>query len=146
MSPPIARGAHALMRALVAAAVALSVYGCKDSKKPATAPPPAVTVAKPSAESVANYLDFTGNTAATQTVAVVARVEGYLEKIHFTDGQHVKKGALLFTIQQAQYKAQLQQAQAQVEVQRAALKQPAAAGSPSALPRAAPPRSPGAAR
>ena len=122
MSPPIARGAHALMRALVAAAVALSVYGCKDSKKPATAPPPAVTVAKPSAESVANYLDFTGNTAATQTVAVVARVEGYLEKIHFTDGQHVKKGALLFTIQQAQYKAQLQQAQAQVEVQRAALK------------------------
>ena len=116
------RRGRVLMRALVAVTVALAVHGCKDSKKAATAPPPAVTVARPVAESVANHLDFTGNTVATQTVAVVARVEGYLEKIHFTDGQQVKKGALLFTIQQAQYKAQLQQAQAQVEVQQAALK------------------------
>jgi RND family efflux transporter MFP subunit len=122
MKQPTARRGQLLARALVVAAVVMAAYGCKDSKKAATAPPPAVTVAKPSAESVANHLDFTGNTAATQTVAVVARVEGYLEKIHFTDGQQVRKGALLFTIQQAQYQAQLQQAQAQVQVQVAALK------------------------
>lgn len=107
--------------ALVAVAVSVAIYGCKGAQEAATPPPPAVTVARPVSESIANILDFTGNTAATQTVTVVARVEGYLEKIHFTDGQQVKKGDLLFTIQQAQYKAQLQQAQAQVAVEKAAL-------------------------
>jgi RND family efflux transporter MFP subunit len=107
---------------LVAMAATVAVGGCKDAEEAATAAPPAVTVAKPVSESVASYLDFTGTTAATQSVSVVARVEGYLEKIHFTDGQQVKKGGLLFTIQQAQYKAQLKEAQAQVEVQKAALR------------------------
>ena len=54
-------------------------------------------------------------------MTLVARVEGYLDKIHFTDGAQVKKGDLLFTIQQQQYKAQLQQALAQVAAQKAAL-------------------------
>lgn len=48
------------------------------------------------------------------TVNLIARVEGVLEKIHFADGQIVKAGDLLFTIQQDQYKAQLTQAQAQL--------------------------------
>jgi RND family efflux transporter MFP subunit len=52
---------------------------------------------------------------------LVARVEGYLEKVHFTDGAFVKKGQLLFTIQQEQYKAQLQQAESSVAAQKAAL-------------------------
>jgi RND family efflux transporter MFP subunit len=73
------------------------------------------------AREVADYIDFTGNTAAIDSVTLVARVEGFLEKIHFTDGANVKKGALLFTIQQEQYKAQLQQALAQVAAQNAAL-------------------------
>jgi RND family efflux transporter MFP subunit len=83
---------------------------------------PDVTVAKPVARSVADYLDFTGNTAASNSATVVARVEGYLEKIHFTDGTAVKKGDLLFTIQQSQYEAQLAQANAQVAAQKAALR------------------------
>lgn len=111
-----------LTGALVAIAVAAAVDGCKDAKEAATPTAPDVTVAKPVSDSVANYLDFTGNTAAVKSVTVVARVEGYLEKIHFTDGQQVKKGDLLFTIQQAQYKAQLQQAEAQVLAQQAALR------------------------
>lgn len=122
MKRSTSRCGRVLPGVLVAVAVTAAISGCKDAKEAATPPPPAVTVAKPVPESVANYLDFTGNTAATQAVAVVARVEGYLEKIHFTDGQQVKKGDLLFTIQQAQYKAQLKQAQAQVEVQKAALR------------------------
>ena len=121
MMPSSARRCRGLVRLLAVVAATVSIGGCRDAKEAATPPPPAVTVAKPVAESVANYLDFTGNTAATQKVTVMARVEGYLEKIHFTDGQQVKKGDLLFTIQQAQYQAQLRQAQAQVAVQKAAL-------------------------
>ncbi|HRL74416.1 MAG TPA: efflux RND transporter permease subunit [Candidatus Accumulibacter phosphatis] len=116
-----ARRCCAFLHLLAVAAAVASMPGCRDAQDAAAPPPPAVTVAKPVTESVANYLDFTGNTAATQKVTVVARVEGYLEKIHFTDGQQVKKGDLLFTIQQAQYQAQLKKAQAQVAVEKAAL-------------------------
>ncbi|MEF8753030.1 MAG: efflux RND transporter periplasmic adaptor subunit [Accumulibacter sp.] len=116
-----ARRCRAFLHLLAVAAAVASVPGCRDAQETAAPPPPAVTVARPVSESVANYLDFTGNTAATQKVTVVARVEGYLEKIHFTDGQQVKKGDLLFTIQQAQYQAQLKKAQAQVAVEKAAL-------------------------
>jgi RND family efflux transporter MFP subunit len=80
-----------------------------------------VTVATPAVEAVANHLEYTGNTAAFYSVTLVARVEGYLEQIHFTDGAQVRKGDLLFTIQQDQYKAQLQQAEAQVAAQQAAV-------------------------
>jgi membrane fusion protein, multidrug efflux system len=107
-------------RIVVAIGVA-SLVGCRSTAPPAPAPP-AVTVAAPQTQNVADYLDFTGNTVASNSVTVVARVEGFLEKVHFTDGARVKKGDLLFTIQQEQYKAQLKQAEAQVLAQRASLK------------------------
>jgi RND family efflux transporter MFP subunit len=101
--------------------IGMAGIGCRDNPSSSTAVPPTVTVAKPIAQAVADYLDFTGNTAATNSVNLVARVEGFLEKISFTDGARVRKGDLLFTIQQEQYKAQLQQAEAQVASQKAAL-------------------------
>jgi RND family efflux transporter MFP subunit len=114
------RGPGARRTALGIALLALgALAGCRKAETTAP-PPPAVTVAAPTRESVADYLDFTGNTAALNTVTVVARVEGYLEKVHFTDGAIVKKDDLLFTIQQDQYQAQLQQAQAQVQAQKVA--------------------------
>ena len=94
--------------------------GCK-GKAVTESAPPEVTVATPQMQIVTNYLDFTGNTASVDSVSLVARVEGYLDKIHFIDGQAVKKGQLLFTIQQSQYQAQLEQAQAQVAAQKAAV-------------------------
>jgi RND family efflux transporter MFP subunit len=72
-------------------------------------------------QSVSNYVEVTGNAASVNAVKLMARVEGYLEQIHYEDGQFVKKGDLLFTIQQDQYKDQLQQAQAQVLTAQAAL-------------------------
>jgi len=95
--------------------------GCGRQSTEAPAVPPPVTVAHPLARAVADYLDFTGNTAAVNSVTLVARVEGYLEQVHFTDGALVKKGQLLFTIQQEQYQAQLQQAMANIAAQKAAL-------------------------
>jgi RND family efflux transporter MFP subunit len=84
-------------------------------------PSPPVPVIQPKAQSVADYMEVTGNAAAVNAVKLVARVEGYLEKIHYEDGQFVKKGDLLFTIQQDQYKDQLQQSQAQVLTAQASL-------------------------
>jgi RND family efflux transporter MFP subunit len=75
----------------------------------------------PKSQSVTSYVDVTGNAASVNDVKLIARVEGYLDQIHYQDGQFVKKGDLLFTIQQDQYKDQLQQAQAQLQAAQAAL-------------------------
>ncbi len=85
---------------------------------PAAVPVPVVL---PRLQSVTNYVEITGNAAAVNDVKLIARVEGYLEQLHYEDGALAKKGDLLFTIQQDQYKAQLQQAQAQVLTAQAAL-------------------------
>ncbi len=82
---------------------------------------PTIPVVRPKVQSVSETLEVTGNAAAVAQVKLLARVVGYLEQIHFQDGAPVKKGDLLFTIQQDQYKAQLQQSQAQLQLQQAAL-------------------------
>jgi RND family efflux transporter MFP subunit len=80
-----------------------------------------IPVVKPQTQSVSNYVEITGNAASVNAVKLIARVEGYLDQIHYEDGQFVKKGDLLFTIQQDQYKDQLQQAQAQLLTAQASL-------------------------
>ncbi len=101
--------------------LAAGSIGCRGGAGEVSAPPPEVTVAHPISGPVTAYLDFTGNTVAIDSVTLVARVEGYLDTIHFTDGSFVKKNTLLFTIQQDQYQAQLEQARAQVAAAKAAL-------------------------
>ena len=104
------------------ALAAALLSGCDEQKNQyVPPPPPKVTVAKPVQRPVTLYLEFTGNTQAFNTVQLQARVEGYLEDLHFRDGADVKKGDLLFTIQPEQYQAQLQQALADVQAQQAAL-------------------------
>ncbi|MEO6054860.1 MAG: efflux RND transporter periplasmic adaptor subunit, partial [Chthoniobacterales bacterium] len=73
-----------------------------------------VTVATPKQTDVTDFMEFTGTVGAVQNVTIVARVEGYLDAIHFQDGTYVKKGTLLFTIQQDQYIQQLKLYQAQL--------------------------------
>jgi len=84
-------------------------------------PPPKVTVSHPLKKPVTDYLEFTGNAVAFQTVQLRARVEGFLEKVLFQDGDPVKKGKLLFLIQQQQYQADLEKAQSQVLAEKAQL-------------------------
>ncbi len=84
-------------------------------------PPPKVTVNQPLKKAVTDYLEFTGNAVAFNTVPLKARVEGFLEKVLFQDGASVKKGQPLFLIQQEQYQAKLQQAEAQVLAEKAQL-------------------------
>ncbi len=93
---------------------------CKKEPPPAP-PPPSVTVVQPVQRVVTDYLELTGNTQAIYTVQLVARVAGYLEKILFQDGQMVKKGDLLFLIQQNTYQDALRQTEAQILLQKAQL-------------------------
>jgi len=100
--------------------LAVYVMACKEKPHPPP-PPPAVTVAQPVGRTVADYLELTGNSQAIQTVQLVARVSGYLEKVFFQDGQNVKKGQLLFLIQRDTYEDALRQNEAQILLQKAQL-------------------------
>jgi len=84
-------------------------------------PPPKVTVSQPVRQGVTDYLEFTGNTQAINTVQLRARVEGFLEKVLFQDGDQVKQGQLLFLIQQNTYEDKLRQAEAEVLANKARL-------------------------
>jgi RND family efflux transporter MFP subunit len=95
--------------------------GCGEKTAFTPPPPPKVTVSQPVTQPVTDYLEFTGNTQAINTVQLKARVEGYLEKVFFKDGDRVQKGQLLFLIQQNTYEAKLKQAEAEVLSQKAKL-------------------------
>ncbi len=95
--------------------------GCEQKNAYVPPPPPQVTVSQPVHRKVSEYLEFTGNTQAFNSVQLVARVQGYLEKVFFHDGDDVKKGQPLFLIQQDTYQARLKQAEAQVLQQKASL-------------------------
>jgi RND family efflux transporter MFP subunit len=97
------------------------LVACKEKTSYAPPPPPKVTVSQPVRRVVTDYLELTGNTQAVNTVQLVARVAGYLEKVFFQDGQLVKKGQLLFLIQKDTYEARLQQAEGQILLQKTQL-------------------------
>ncbi len=78
-------------------------------------PPPAVTVSPPLQRNLAQTTDFTGQFSAIDQVDLRAQVSGYLTEIHFTDGQIVHKGDLLFVVDPRPYAIQLQQATAQYQ-------------------------------
>jgi RND family efflux transporter MFP subunit len=119
--PPFSASQRAMLALLAALAAPLSPVVCASARAQETAAePPSIPVVLPRVETVNETLEATGNAEAIAQVMLVARVPGYLEKIHFEDGAIVRKGDLLFTIQQDQYKAQLQQAQAQLEAARVA--------------------------
>jgi RND family efflux transporter MFP subunit len=102
------------------ALLALGLAGCEPAQ-PLAAPPPAptVTVAKPTKRLVADQDEYVGRFVAVDAIEIRARVSGYLDAIHFKDGQLVKKGDLLFTIDRRPFEATLAQTQANLAQARA---------------------------
>jgi len=80
-----------------------------------------ITVSYPIQRQVTDYAEYTGRTASPDSVQIRARVSGYLEKINFVEGLEVQEGAMLYEIDRRPYKAALDQAKAQVELQTAQL-------------------------
>ncbi|AMN43398.1 efflux RND transporter periplasmic adaptor subunit [Rhodoplanes sp. Z2-YC6860] len=111
---------QSLPRIAAALSLAFALAACGQGQQGAGAPPPpTVTVAKPTVRAVTDQDEYVGRFVAIDAVEVRARVSGYLDKIHFRDGQMVKQGDLLFTIDKrpfentvAQQRANLAQAKA----------------------------------
>jgi len=109
--------------ALLAALFLATLAACDGRNAYVPPPPPEVTVAKPMRQRVVDYLEFTGNTQAVQSVNLTARVEGFLQQIKFADGQDVKQGQLLFVIEPAPYQAKVDKAKADLDTAKAKLTQ-----------------------
>jgi RND family efflux transporter MFP subunit len=93
----------------------LALTGCDGEPPraaPAPPPPPQVTVVRPIAKQVTEQNEFVGRFVAVDSVEIRARVSGHLEKVHFTDGQLVKQGDLLFTLDRRPFQVELEQAKA----------------------------------
>ena len=110
-------------RALAAAASVAVLTGCEDKNTFVAPPPPKVDVATPVQRAVTRYIEATGNTAPIKSVDLVARVQGFLQTIDYTDGTFVKQGTQLFTIEPETYKLKLDQAQAAETGAQASVKQ-----------------------
>lgn len=114
--------------AAASALMAAALYGCsKGQEAPAQGAPP-VTVAAPLSQQVVDWDEFTGRFEAPRSVDVRARVGGYIQSVHFKDGDFVRQGQPLFTLDPrpaqaalASARAQLVQGQAQLTLARTEL-------------------------
>jgi membrane fusion protein, multidrug efflux system len=110
------------MRALVRGILLTTavLIGCGQSKgggaPGAGGPPPApqVTVASSVQRQIQEFDEFTGRLEATETVDVRPRVAGTIDRVHFKEGQLIRKGDVLFTIDARPFRAELARAEAQL--------------------------------
>lgn len=114
---------------LMCAVAAIAIAGCSQAtQNPGERPPPTVTVSQPVNKKIVEWDSYTGRLEPIEFVEIRARVSGYLESIHFDEGQIVNQGDLLFVIDQRPFiaalngaKASLGQAQAQMAQAKAQL-------------------------
>ena len=122
LSLPRTSPSSAARPALLVPLVALALAACGEAQKPAAAPPPpAVTVATPVKRTIVDKDEYVGRFVAVDAVEVRAKVSGYLDNVHFTDGQLVKQGDLLFTIDRRPFQNAVDQARANLTQARANL-------------------------
>ena len=104
---------------IVASGMAVLLASCGEDQKAAAPPPPVVTVAHPTRRTVIDMDEYVGRFVAVNSVEIRARVSGYLDEVHFTDGQMVKQGDLLFSIDKRPFQTSLDQARANLAQARA---------------------------
>jgi membrane fusion protein, multidrug efflux system len=102
-------------RLLGTALLAALLAGCDNGIAQNAAPQaPAVSAADVVVKPVSQWDSFNGRIEAVESVQLRPRVSGYIDKVNYTDGQEVKKGEVLFTIDDRTYRAALEQAQAEL--------------------------------
>jgi membrane fusion protein, multidrug efflux system len=100
------------VKALVMAATVLTLSACGGGGGEAQMPPTEVNVSKVVQKNVAQWDEFTGRIEAVQNVEIRPRVSGTLSGVHFREGSIVRKGQLLFTIDDREFRAALDSANA----------------------------------
>lgn len=101
------------LTALGAMFLSMLLVGCDDGVSQNAVPQaPAVSAADVVVKSISQWDSFNGRIEAVESVQLRPRVSGYIDKVNYTDGQEVKKGEVLFTIDDRTYRAALEQAQA----------------------------------
>ena len=108
---------------LAASALAMVLAACGQENRYVAPPPLKVSVAIPVQQKVTRYLEAIGYASAISTTNLVARVQGFLQKINYKDGEEVKEGATLFVIEPEPYRLKLEQARAAEAGAQATLKQ-----------------------
>ena len=107
---------------LVISGTALLFFsGCGGEPQSPSPPAPSVTVAPVVQETVSIYAEYVGRTESPRSVELRARVEGFLEKIHFKEGSIVNKGDVLFIIDPRKYRADYHKVKAKIASDEAAL-------------------------
>jgi RND family efflux transporter MFP subunit len=104
-----------ILTGVVLIGLAPILAACGNSQQQAAPPPPKVTVAKPIKRTVIDHDEYVGRFVPIDVVEIRARVSGYLDKVHFQDGQTVTQGDLLFTIDKRPFQNTLDQARANLE-------------------------------
>jgi len=102
-----------LLGSLILAANVLA--SCDSKPTPSSAPAPAVTVSHPLQKSITEWDEYTGRFTPLETVEIRARVSGFIDSVHFHEGQIVKRDDLLFVIDQRPYQIAVEQAKADIE-------------------------------
>jgi multidrug efflux system membrane fusion protein len=108
----------------ILAVVSATLAACarnEAAQNPAGAVPPQVTVAQVLSKPVTEFDEFTGRFEAIDRVEIRPRVSGYISSVNFTEGSEVKKGDVLFVIDQRPYAAELKHAEAQLAQSKSAL-------------------------
>lgn len=97
-------------------ALSLAVLaGCSgQAAENAAPPPPQVSVAPVPVKTVSQWDEFSGRIEAVESVDLRPRVSGYIDRVNYDEGQEVKKGDVLFTIDSRSYRAELARAQAEL--------------------------------
>jgi multidrug efflux system membrane fusion protein len=93
--------------------------GCSQPAPRPQPEPPKVTVAHPVIREVTDFRDYNGTAAASATVEIRSRVRGYIDKVHFTDGQQVKVGDLLFELDPRPFQLEIDAAKQQLALDQA---------------------------
>jgi multidrug efflux system membrane fusion protein len=119
------RGRRAAAFLSLSALVVVVLAGCqqKAPAAPPQRPPPTVSAALVTVRDVPVYLDEIARCASPEIVSIQAQVSGLIVGVHFKDGAELKKGDQLFTIDPRPFQAQLDQAKAALELQKASLEQ-----------------------
>ncbi|HHT0197436.1 TPA: efflux RND transporter periplasmic adaptor subunit [Klebsiella oxytoca] len=101
------------LAALGAILLSTLLVGCDEVAAQNAAPQaPVVSAADVVVKSISQWDSFNGRIEAVESVQLRPRVSGYIDKVNYVDGQEVKKGEVLFTIDDRTYRAALEQAQA----------------------------------